>query len=147
MKYVKTEDGIIYVGDLVKDENGDYCNEKDCIELSGKYILKGEETIKTNNELNAQQPVCIGGRNYTEDEYEKEQEEIRKNVIEYFKKSEMSSLSMLADIQYLVLNEMDGLRNKWLWKLYFNKIREDLQSFHGTEQAKDEEEIDVTEGE
>lgn len=82
-----------------------------------------------------------------EEKYEREQEEIRKNVIEYFKKSEMDSLSMLADIQYLVLNEMDSLRNKWLWKIYFNKIREDLQSFHGTEQAKDEEEVDVTEGE
>lgn len=70
---------------------------------------------------------------------EKEQEDTRKNVIEYFKKSEMDSLSMLADIQYLVLNEMDGLKNKWLWKLYFNKIREELQSFHGTEQASDEE--------
>lgn len=75
-----------------------------------------------------------------EEKYEKEQEDTRKKVIEYFNKSEMDSLSMLADIQYLVLNEMDGLRNKWLWKLYFNKIREDLQSFHGTEKASDEEE-------
>lgn len=82
-----------------------------------------------------------------EEKYKKEQEDTRKNVIEYFKNSEMSSLSMLADIQYLVLNEMDGLKNKWLWKLYFNKIREELQSFHGTEQAEDEEEVDVTEGE
>lgn len=74
-----------------------------------------------------------------EERYKEEQEDTRKNVIEYFKNSEMSSLSMLADIQYLVLNEMDGLKNKWLWKLYFNKIREELQSFHGTEQASDEE--------
>ena len=112
---------------------------------------KGEEIIMknninniNNNELNAQQPICIGGRNYIEEEYEREQEEIRKNIIEqniieHFKNSEMNSLSMLADIQYLVINEMDDLRNKWLLKLYFNKIREDLQSFHGTEQASDEE--------
>lgn len=45
MKYVRTEDGIIYVGDLIKDENGDYCNTKDCIELQGKYVLKESDHI------------------------------------------------------------------------------------------------------
>ena len=131
-KYLGQEVKKIVLGDtmLVKSqtEDGKLC-----------WIVENKkENIK---------PDYIEALKLYEEKYKKEQEDTRKNVIEYFKNSEMDSLSMLADIQYLVLNEMDDLRNKWLWKLYFNKIREELQSFHGTEQAEDEEEVDVTEGE
>ena len=38
----------------------------------------------------------------------------------------MTTKQMLADISYLILNEMDDLRNKDLWKSYLEEIREDL---------------------
>ena len=49
MKYIRTKDGIIYVGDLVKDEYGNYCDPKNYetdMEIEAKYILKEADTIK-----------------------------------------------------------------------------------------------------
>ena len=46
-KFIRTKDGIIYVGDLVKDEQGNYCDPKDydTIEVSAEYIIKEADTI------------------------------------------------------------------------------------------------------
>lgn len=48
-KYVRTDKEIIYVGDLIKDEYGNYCNPKNYetdMEVSNEYIIKEADTIK-----------------------------------------------------------------------------------------------------
>ncbi len=44
------------------------------------------------------------------------------------------ALRMLADISYLVLNEIDDLKNKELWKSYFTKIKQTLLKAQEQEQ-------------
>lgn len=49
MKYIRTKNGIIYVGDLIKDEYGNYCNPKNYdtdMEVSNEYIIKEADTIE-----------------------------------------------------------------------------------------------------
>lgn len=50
MKYIRTKDNeIIYVGDLVKDEYGNYCDPKTIetdMEVSNEGIIKEADTIK-----------------------------------------------------------------------------------------------------
>lgn len=48
-KYIRTESGIIYVGDLIKDEYGNYCDPKNYetdMEVSNEYIIKEADTIE-----------------------------------------------------------------------------------------------------
>ena len=48
-KYIRTKDGIIYVGDLIKDDYGNYCDPKNYetdIEVSNEYIIKEADTIE-----------------------------------------------------------------------------------------------------
>ena len=48
IKYIRTADEIIYVGDLVKDEYGNYCKAETIetdMEIDGKYILKEANTV------------------------------------------------------------------------------------------------------
>ena len=48
-KYIRTESGIIYVGDLIKDEYGNYCDPKNYetdMEVGAEYIIKEADTIE-----------------------------------------------------------------------------------------------------
>lgn len=48
-KYIRTENGIIYVGDLIKDESGNYCDPKNYetdMEVPNEYIIKESNTIE-----------------------------------------------------------------------------------------------------
>lgn len=48
-KYVRTENEIIYVGDLIKDEYGNYCDPKNYetdMEVTNEYIIKEADTIE-----------------------------------------------------------------------------------------------------
>lgn len=48
-KYVRTENEIIYVGDLIKDEYGNYCDPKNYetdMEVSNEYIIKESDDLK-----------------------------------------------------------------------------------------------------
>lgn len=48
-KYVRTDDEIIYVGDLIKDEYGNYCDPKNYetdMEVPKEYIIKEADTIE-----------------------------------------------------------------------------------------------------
>lgn len=48
-KYIRTESGIIYVGDLIKDEYGNYCDPKNYetdMEVSNEYIIKEADSIE-----------------------------------------------------------------------------------------------------
>lgn len=48
-KYIRTKDGIIYVGDLIKDEYGNYCDTKNYetdMEVPKEYIIKEADTIE-----------------------------------------------------------------------------------------------------
>ena len=45
-QYVRTADRIIYVGDLIKDDNGDYCDANNNIQIEDKYIIQEAEFIE-----------------------------------------------------------------------------------------------------
>ena len=47
--YVRTKDGIVYVGDLIKDEYGNYCDPKNYetdMELSYEYTIEEADSIE-----------------------------------------------------------------------------------------------------
>lgn len=49
MKYIRTKNEIIYVGDLIKDEYGNYCDPKNYetdMEVPKEYIIKEADTIE-----------------------------------------------------------------------------------------------------
>lgn len=48
-KYIRTKNEIIYVGDLIKDEYGNYCDPKNYetdMEVPNEYIIKEADTIE-----------------------------------------------------------------------------------------------------
>ena len=48
-KYVRTKNEIIYVGDLIKDEYGNYCKPETIetdMEVPNKYIIKESDNLK-----------------------------------------------------------------------------------------------------
>ena len=48
-KYIRTDREIIYVGDLIKDEYGNYCDPKNYetdMEVSNEYIIKESDSIE-----------------------------------------------------------------------------------------------------
>ena len=48
MKYIRTKDSIVFVGDLVKDEFGNYCpkDSTDTMEIEAKYVIKEADNIE-----------------------------------------------------------------------------------------------------
>ena len=47
-KYVRTTEGIVYVGDCKKDENGDYCSgdNLEYLEMKHEYIIKESDNLE-----------------------------------------------------------------------------------------------------